>query len=328
MQLSYPTIHGLCPHEVPSCHTRPHFNGLGQFGFHDDGGLRQDRSGRTLGSRSRHMEGSSAVPLACWWVRKISWKVNAKRLLTTRIVVGFAAMTCFFTAAHGLAVADMSLIGRLQPLLIALLAPLFLGSAEQSDRRLWGLMALGFFGCAVLLGPGLAVGNLYGLWALAAIGFSTLAHITLRALGPHDDPRVVVFFFQTGVTILAFLDDIYTKWTSAHHARFAPLASTFGVGILATTGQLWMTQAYALASAARVSAASHTSPVWAILIDIVLFSLWPTSEMVLGGVIVMVAVLGLTKVDHSSKPPKIHEDAPNPSTVATESHHSSLQHKH
>ena len=172
--------------------------------------------------------GLSAVPLACWWARKISWKVNAKRLLTTRVVVGFAAMTCFFTAAHGLAVADMSLIGRLQPLLIALLAPLFLGSSERSDRRLWGLMALGFFGCSVLLGPGLAVGNLYGLWALAAIGFSTLAHITLRALGPHDDPRVVVLFFQIGVTILALSVTTIQKGT---HRPFQ--GRTFGCPSLA-----------------------------------------------------------------------------------------------
>ena len=57
--------------------------------------------------------------------------MTAKRLLATRIVVGFAAMTCFFTAAHGLAVADMSLIGRLQPLLIALLAPLFLAPLKH-----------------------------------------------------------------------------------------------------------------------------------------------------------------------------------------------------
>ena len=262
--------------------------------------------------------GLSAVPLACWWARKTSWKVTAKRLLATRIVVGFAAMTCFFTAAHGLAVADMSLIGRLQPLLIALLAPLFLGSAETSDRRLWALMALGFVGCAVLLGPGLAVGNLYGLWALAAIGFSTLAHITLRALGPHDDPKIVVFFFQLGVTILALTVTVF------QNGNLPPIPGShlwlplFGVGVLATTGQLWMTQAYALASAARVSAASHTSPVWAILLDIVLFSLWPTPEMILGGVIVMVAVLGLTTVDQSSKPREHHEHACNPPIVPSD----------
>jgi drug/metabolite transporter (DMT)-like permease len=240
--------------------------------------------------------GISSVPLAWFLARKAGWKVQAKGWLSLRIVIGFAAMTSFFTAAKGLAVADLSLIGRLQPLLIAALAPLFLGIGERSDRRLWGLIVLGLAGCCVLLGPGLAVGNIYGIWALAAIGFSTVAHITLRALGATDDPRVVVLYFQIGVTILAAcVTTLYLGHVPVFPEKhlWLPL---LGVGILATTGQLLMTHAYSLATAARVSAASHTSPLWAVIIDFVVFSLWPTPEMLIGGGIVMLAVVGLVRV--------------------------------
>jgi drug/metabolite transporter (DMT)-like permease len=237
--------------------------------------------------------GLGSIPLALFFARGAGWKVQARGWMGIRIVIGFGAMTCFFTAARGLAVADLALISRLQPILIALLAPVILGAAERSDRRLWGLMGVGMLGCAVLLGPGMVIGNIYGLWALGAILLSTFAHITLRALGATDDPRIVVLYFQIGVTVLA-VGAAYLQLgelpppPSAH--LWLPL---FGVGVLATTAQLLMTQAYALDSAARVSAASHSSPLWALFIDIFLFDLWPTPEMLLGGTVVMLAVLGL-----------------------------------
>jgi drug/metabolite transporter (DMT)-like permease len=255
--------------------------------------------------------GLSSIPLAWLLARGASRHVQAKGWLGLRVVFGFGAMTCFFTSAKGLPIADLSLIGRLQPLLIALAAPLILGVAERSDRRIWGLMLVGVAGCSVILGPGLAVGNVYGLWALAAIALSTVAHITLRALGATDDPRIVVMVFQIGVTILALLSTSLITGSLPSPPRQGLWLPLLGVGVLATFGQLLMTQGYALATAARVSAASHTSPVWGIGVDIVLFSLWPSPSMILGGTVVMLAVFGLLQLEKSTLPEECHED-PSP----------------
>ena len=83
--------------------------------------------------------------------------------------------------------------------------------------------------------------NLYGLWALAAIGLYA-AHITLRALGPHDDPKVVVLSagrHHLALTVTAFQKGHLPAIPGSH--LWLPLLE----GVLATTGQLWMTQACA-----------------------------------------------------------------------------------
>ena len=43
--------------------------------------------------------------------------------MVVRCVLGFGAMTCFFTAAKGLSLADLSILAKLQPIVLAILAP-------------------------------------------------------------------------------------------------------------------------------------------------------------------------------------------------------------
>ena len=85
--------------------------------------------------------GAIAIPLAFALLRGASpWPVN-RRALGIRVGAGFLAMTCFYTAAQGLSVADLSLLGRIQPVLIAIAAPLVL--RERLDPRVWLLLAAG-----------------------------------------------------------------------------------------------------------------------------------------------------------------------------------------
>ena len=61
-----------------------------------------------------------AIPLAWWWARGASLRIEKKGLLGIRIGLGFVAMLCFFTALKGLPLADTNMITKLQPVLIAL----------------------------------------------------------------------------------------------------------------------------------------------------------------------------------------------------------------
>ena len=58
-------------------------------------------------------------------------------------------------------------------------------------------------GTALLLGPALAVGNRYGLWALGATLLSSGAHLTVRALRKYASAPAIVFWFQLGAACLA-----------------------------------------------------------------------------------------------------------------------------
>ena len=190
-----------------------------------------------------------------------------------------------------LSVADLSLLGRIQPVLIAIAAPLVL--RERLDPRVWLLLAAGVVGTMVLLGPQLAIGNVHGLWAMGAVASSTVAHLSLRVLGRTDRAAAIVLWFQVGGTILALMGVALMNGGLPRLPSPALLPWLAGVGIAGTAGQVLMTRAYALDRADVVSAASHTSPVWAVFADVLLFGLLPTVPTVVGGVILVGAALAL-----------------------------------
>lgn len=231
------------------------------------------------------------LPLMALAMGGAPWRIVHRRAFAARALFGVLAMSAYFTAAKGLDLADLSLLGRLQPLGIALLAPLVLGRDERSGRGVWALLVAGLLGSAILLGPDLAVGNRYGIVALGGVAAGAAAHTSLRALGATDDPRSVVLGFQAVALGVSF------AVVAVQSGGLPPLPpahlvpTLVGVGVFALLGQLLLTRAYREDRAARVSAASHVSPVWGVLADLAFFSVMPGWNVLLGGAIVMAAVL-------------------------------------
>ncbi len=231
------------------------------------------------------------LPLMALGMGGAPWRIRNRRAFSARVGFGVLAMLGYYTAARGLDVADLSLLGRMQPLGVAALAPLVLGRHERSDGRLWALLGVGMVGCAVLLGPDLAVGNRYGLIALGGVAAGAAAHTSLRALGATDDPRSVVLGFQvvalmvSGVAVVVIHDGLPTLPS----LTLAPWL--IGVGVFALLGQLFMTRAYREDRAALVSAASHVSPLWAVLADLLIFGVRPGWNVLVGGGIVLAVAL-------------------------------------
>ena len=245
-----------------------------------------------------HWRSLFAIPIAGVAAWRFGFRLHAKGTFVVRLLLGFAAMTCFFTAAKGLPLANLALISRMQPILLALMAPLVLGAAERSGRMVWGVMAAGLAGCGVLLWPelkaaggGLSEGGVYALWALGAALFSAGAHLAIRKLGATDHPAIVVFWFQLLVFFLAGAGVVLTTgWQLPPTKLWLPLA---GVGLLATVGQLLMTRAYQVDRASVVAASSYTSPLWGAILDLVVFATAPSWELAVGGALVIGAGLTL-----------------------------------
>ena len=237
--------------------------------------------------------GLVSVPICAAAVRGGSWRIHRLDWFAFRVVFGFAAMACYFTAAGGLPVANLTLIGRLQPLAIALFAPLLLGAEEAAGRRTIGLSLVGVAGCGVLLAPEVQSGNPAGYLALGAVVTSALSHTALRALGPTERPAVLVFWFQLAVTVGAL------AWVGVRDGGLPVFPGLHlvpwlvGVGVFAALGQNLLTRAYQLDRAALVAAASHASPLFAIVIDLVAFAHTPTWTTLVGGAVVLAAALAL-----------------------------------
>ncbi len=241
--------------------------------------------------------GLISVPLCAMLVPKGRWGIRNRGWMGARVSFGFLAMYCYFTAAKGLAIADLTLIGRLQPVFLAAVAPLLLGDAERSDRRIWLVSIVGIAGCALLLGPSLALGNRAGLWALGAVVTAGLAHLCLRRLGATEDSRTVVFWFQLFVSAVAAAILVVQQGALPALPSLELLPWILAVGLGATLGQNLMSRAYQLDRAAPVAAASHAAPLFAVVVDIVAFGTPPGAEVLLGGGLLLAAALALVLME-------------------------------
>lgn len=235
--------------------------------------------------------GVVAVPLCALLARGTGLRLVGRRVFAARATLGFGAMYCFYTAAKGLTLADMTLITRTQPILLALLAPLVLGRSERPSPRIWLLLVLGVAGTAVLIAPDLAVGSTWALWAVGATFFSAGAHIAVRKLGQTDEPAVLVFWFQAVVVVLGFAALGVRGGVPLPDASLWPWL--LGAGVTATAGQILMTGAYKAEKAATVAAASYSGPVWGLLGDALFFATLPGPHELIGGAIIVAAGLWL-----------------------------------
>lgn len=226
-------------------------------------------------------------------LRRTGLRVTRWDVLLVRTGLGFLAMTCFFTAAQHLSLAEVELISKVQPVLVAVGAPLLYGAAERPGGAVWSALGIGVLGAALLVAPGAVQGSAYGLWAVGAAVFAAGAHLTLRFLGRTESPRVVVFWFQMGSAALA--------WGVASWQAGAPMGlpetsawpAILAIAAFATWGQLLMTRAYQREPAAAVAATSYTGPLFAVLGDLLLFAVWPGWNAWVGGPLVLLAGLML-----------------------------------
>lgn len=219
-----------------------------------------------------------------------SWRVERWRLVVLRCVFGFAAMFCYYSATRGLGIGELSVITKLQPILIALVAPRLLGTAEKPGPRTWMALGLGFAGTLSIAWPTLGEGALRVTSVFIALGaavFSTLAHTILRAL-KGEDPRAIVFWFQLAVGAGVFAA-LALEGSPPTLPTAAQLPILGGIGLSALAGQLLMTKAYASDTAARVATAGLVGPLLGFLFDYAVLGDVPSAAALVGGTLILAA---------------------------------------
>jgi drug/metabolite transporter (DMT)-like permease len=243
-----------------------------------------------------------AIPfgLPVWGLR---WKIVSPAYVGVRTILGFLAMTTIFTAAKDLPLANLSLIGRLQPVLVALFAPLILGAGERAPRAAWLALGVGVVSSVVMLAPELRAGGAWDAVALALLSclFSAGAHIAIRGLGPREDPQALVFWFHVGSAALACAATLALHGPAGLLPSPELLPILLLVGATAFVGQTMMTLAYSFDRAALVVAVTYADPVFAAIFDTLFFAGPPPGRVVVGGLLVIAASL-LVLVDREKKP--------------------------
>ena len=131
-----------------------------------------------------------------------------------RSLAGVGSMFCIFTAYALLPLADATAIGYASPLMIVVLASVFLG--ERMTALRWGAVCVGFAGVLMMLWEHLGQGGgaqaadhprsaAGAMFMLAAAFLIAIAMLQTRRLTKTEDTGAITFYFQSTTTVASGL---------------------------------------------------------------------------------------------------------------------------
>ncbi len=207
-----------------------------------------------------------------------------------RGLMGTFAMACGFFAIGLLPLPEVVAIGYAAPLIVTVLAAMFLGEKIRLVRL--SALLLGLFGVMLVLSPRLTVldtesanqlQSIGALVALMAAIFSALAQVFARKLVATESTGSIVFYFSLMSSSLALLT-IPFGWEvpSKEQALFLVTA-----GLLGGVGQILLTESYRYAEVAVIAPFEYCSILLALLVGYFVFNELPSGIM-MGGVVLIV----------------------------------------
>jgi drug/metabolite transporter (DMT)-like permease len=202
-----------------------------------------------------------------------------------RVPLVVATASTFFFSVKELPLAEAIALSFLSPLFVALFGLLLL--KEHVDRRIVIAIGFGLAGMLVMLSPKLAAGITGStpgvIAALAAAVFYALNLILLRKIAQSEHGTIIVAFQNVGPAALLAIPALMV-WQPVSLQLWG--LALLG-GVLAVSGHLLVTRAFALATAARVATTEYSALIWASLIGFVAFGEQPALVTYLGAAFII-----------------------------------------
>ena len=207
-----------------------------------------------------------------------------KIMLWRGIAHGFGVILWFYAMAH-IPIAQVTALGYLTPVVVTVLAVLFLGEVVQM-RRIMAVVA-GFVGVLIIVRPGFSEVSMGQLAQLATTPLFAISFILAKKLSDHVEPLLIVASLSLVCTI-TLLPVALLNWVQPNATEIALLSLT---AVLATLGHYTMTRAFMSAPIGALQPVSFLQLVWATLAGIVLFG-EPVDQFVLIGGSILVGSAG------------------------------------
>ena len=207
-----------------------------------------------------------------------------------RGLVGTAAMGLNFWALALLPFPEVTAIGFAAPLLVVILAGMFLGENVRAFRL--GMVGLGLAGVLIVLSPQIQAGAagdplrmLGAVVALGGAGAAALAQIFVRQLVQVERTSAIVFWFSVTSTGLSLLT-LPFGWVMPGPGVLGLLVLT---GLMGGLGQILLTSAYRHADASVVAPFDYLAMLWAVILGWAVFSEVPGAAVLGGAALVILA---------------------------------------
>lgn len=205
------------------------------------------------------------------------------RQQVTRALAGLAAMYCFFYAIAHLPLAEAMLLNYSSPLFIPFIARLWIG--EPIPPRTGWPIGAGFVGIALILKPGVGFFSPAAVVGLASGLLTATAMVAIRGLARQEPTLRIVFYFGAVCSLFSAPALLRSWQTPSPHT----LGLLLAIGLLACSGQVLLTRAYALAPAARIGPFTYMTVVFAAVLGWLLWGEVPDALSAVGALLVGVA---------------------------------------
>ena len=240
----------------------------------------------------RFLSGLIVILPVVWRVGFRSLRTQKPMLHLTRGVVGFAGNLCFFFALIHMAIGDTVTIQFSRPLIMVVIAGLFLGEVVGNTRK--AVTLLGFLGILLITRP---FGDGFEPWALVALAgtcFGTLVVLTVKMLSRTESTLVIMFYFALTTTLLSAVPAAIT-WVTPTWTELGLLILT---GVIGIVGQSLFTHGIGLGETSFVLPFDYLRIVYAFAIGIFWFSEFPDFWGFAGAAVITGSSMYLLRSEH------------------------------
>lgn len=201
-----------------------------------------------------------------------------------RSVSGVTGVCSYFYAVQRLPVAEVMVISQAVPLFVTALAVPVLG--EQVGWRRWSAVGVGFGGVVLALGP-LGEVSFAALIAVLGTALWSITILTVRTLGATDSPAATTFYYMVFGTVIAGLVQPWV-WSTPPVGLWPHFVAA---GVLGAIAQLLIAHALRIGEASVVSPFNYTAIVWGVVIDLAIWSVYPSLWTLAGAAVITAAGL-------------------------------------
>ncbi|MCP4315189.1 MAG: DMT family transporter [Hyphomicrobiales bacterium] len=235
--------------------------------------------------------------------RQLYTAFKTKNLLSHfwRGLVGVSAMACGFYGLTHLPLPDAIALGYAKPLVMVVLASIFLGETIRIYR--WSAVIVGFFGVLIISWPLLSIfdGDFWqstqtlGVMAsLTSAVLAAFAMILVRRLVVTEKTPTIVLYFSLSAMLVS-LATLPFGWVALDTASLVLLMCA---GLLGGIAQIMLTQSYRYAEVSTIAPFEYTSIILGIMIGFFVFGNIPQWSMLVGTAIVAGAGLFIIVREH------------------------------
>jgi drug/metabolite transporter (DMT)-like permease len=217
-----------------------------------------------------------------------------------RALLQLFVLVAFVYAVRALSLADAYAIFLSAPLIVTALSVPLLG--EHVGWRRWVAISVGLVGVLTMLKP--SASSLVSLGAVAAFlsaGGYAFNAIALRIV-TRTDSTVSVTFWMIGLMTAMAACLAVPQWIPIRSEDWVLLAA---IGLFSSIAQHLLTEAFRRAAPSVVAPFEYTALLWGIGIDRIVWGVFPSSRVYIGGGIVIASGLYLIWREHVQRIPPI-----------------------